>query len=68
VKETAAIAALDLATNQRASAEQSYEEGIAPGELIYGVPNARLINAVFTHTSPYGNRFNDRTRGACTPV
>jgi hypothetical protein len=48
VNEKAAIEALDLATNQRAWAEQSYEEGIGPGELIYGVPNARLINAALS--------------------
>jgi hypothetical protein len=62
--ELAAIQALDSATNQRRWAEQSFGEGIGPGELIYGVPNARLINAAFTHTSQHGNRFNDRTRGA----
>jgi hypothetical protein len=63
-KEMAAITALDSATNQRALAEQNFGVGIGPGELIYGVPDARLINASFTHTSPHGNRFNDRTRGA----
>jgi RES domain len=64
VNELSAIQTLDLATNQRARTEQTFGMGIGPGELIYGVPNARLINAAFTHTSPYGNRFNDRTRGA----
>lgn len=64
VKELAAIQALDSATNQRSWAEQSFGVGIGPGELIYGVPDARLINAAFTHTSPHGSRFNDRTRGA----
>jgi hypothetical protein len=63
VKELAAIQALDSATNQRSWAEQSFGAGIGPGELIYGVADARLINAAFTHTSPHGNRFNE-TRGA----
>jgi hypothetical protein len=63
-KELAAIQALDSATNQRSWAEQSFGVGIGPGELIYGVPDARLINAAFTHTSAHGSRFNDRTRGA----
>jgi RES domain len=64
VNEMSAMRALELTTNQGARTEQTFGVGIGPGELIYGVPKARLINAAFTHTSPYGNRFNDRTRGA----
>src|ERR1700739_2710295 len=38
--------------------------GISTYELVYGIPNAHIINAAFTHTSANGNRFNNRTRGA----
>ncbi len=37
---------------------------IGPYELVYGIPNAQIVNAAFTHTHEYGSRFSDSTRGA----
>ena len=33
-------------------------------ELVFGVPNFRIINAAFTYARPEGSRFNDGRRGA----
>jgi RES domain-containing protein len=38
--------------------------GIGAHELVFGVPNYRIVNAAFTHAHPLGSRFNDRDRGA----
>ena len=32
-------------------------------ELVFGIPNFRIINAAFTHPRPEGSRFNDGERG-----
>ena len=44
------------------------ERGLLPGigleELVFGVPNASLINAAFTYAHPQGSRFNGPDRGA----
>lgn len=37
--------------------------GIGPGELLYGVPEAHIVNAAFTHAGPYGGRFHQPPRG-----
>jgi len=55
---------LDGATNDRLQGEQYGLAGISTYELIYGIPNAHIVNAAFTHTSDAGGRFNDHTRGA----
>ncbi len=55
---------LDGATNDRVQGEQHGLSGITPYELVYGIANARIVNAAFTHTSDSGSRFNDQTRGA----
>lgn len=55
---------LDGATNDRILGEQQGLIGIGPYELVYGIPNAHIVNAAFTHTSDAGCRFNDNTRGA----
>jgi hypothetical protein len=55
---------LDGATNDRIQGEQHGLAGISTYELVYGVPNAHIINAAFTHTSDEGCRFNNGTRGA----
>jgi hypothetical protein len=34
------------------------------GELVFGIPHARIINAAFTHATPLGGRFNGPDRGA----
>jgi hypothetical protein len=32
--------------------------------LLLGVPEAAIVNAAFTHRTPWGGRFNDQHRGA----
>ena len=55
---------LDNATNERLRAERGLSPGIGIGELVFGVPNASLINAAFTYAHPQGSRFNGPERGA----
>ena len=55
---------LDIATNDRALAENSWRTGIGPEELVFGVPYFRTVNAAFTHAHPMGSRFNGPERGA----
>src|SRR5947207_10478175 len=40
---------LDAATNERKIAERGGNGAISPGELLYGVPEAHIVNAAFTH-------------------
>lgn len=58
------IILLDGATNDRIQGERNGLAGISTYELVYGIPNAHIVNAAFTHTSDSGGRFNDQTRGA----
>lgn len=58
------IVLLDGATNDRIQGEQQGLIGISTYELVYGIPNAHVVNAAFTHTNESGSRFNDQTRGA----
>ncbi len=58
------LSELDAATNERKVAERGAGEGITPRELLYGIPEAHIINAAFTHPGPYGGRFNGSRRGA----
>jgi RES domain-containing protein len=58
------IMLLDGATNDRIQGEQYGLSGITQFELVYGIPNAHIIRAAFLHTSQFGSRFNDETRGA----
>lgn len=55
---------LDNATNERLLAENRLLPGIGPDELVFGVPNYRIVNASFTHAHPLGSRFNGPDRGA----
>jgi len=55
---------LEAATNERKVAERGGSAAISPGELLYGVPEAHIVNAAFTHPGPHGGRFNDSRRGA----
>lgn len=55
---------LDNATNQRLIAEHGRASGIGVDELVFGVPNFRIINAAFTYARPEGSRFNGDERGA----
>jgi len=58
------VVLLDGATDDRIQGEQHGLSGISTFELVYGIPNARIVNAAFRHTSEAGSRFSDRTRGA----
>ena len=55
---------LDGATNERLRAESGLLPGISPQELVFGIPNYRVINAAFVHAHPLGSRFNGPDRGA----
>lgn len=55
---------LDNATNQRLRAERGGLAGIGIDELVFGVPNFRIVNAAFTYPRPEGSRFNTGLRGA----
>ena len=55
---------LDNATNQRLLAESDRMPGIGIDELVFGIPNFRVINAAFTYTRQEGSRFNGPDRGA----
>ncbi len=46
---------LDGATNERKIAERGGNAAISPGELLYGVPEAHIVNAAFTHPGPFGS-------------
>ncbi len=58
------IVLLDGATNDRIQGEQEGLIGISTYELVYGIPNAHIVNAAFTHTNEAGSRFSDQARGA----
>jgi RES domain-containing protein len=55
---------LDNATNERLRGEYGNLPGIGVDELVFGVPNFRIVNAAFTYARPEGSRFNDAERGA----
>ncbi len=55
---------LDNATNERLRGEYGGLPGIGIDELVFGVPNFRIINAAYTYPRPEGSRFNDGERGA----
>jgi RES domain len=58
------LSELDAATNERKVAENGSNRAIGPGELLFGVPEAEVVNAAFCHPGPYGGRFNGPQRGA----
>lgn len=55
---------LDNATSERLIGERGGLPGIGVDELVFGVPNFRIVNAAFTYPRPEGSRFNDGDRGA----
>jgi RES domain-containing protein len=55
---------LDNATNERLRGEYGSLPGIGVDELVFGLPNFRIINAAYTYARPEGSRFNDGERGA----
>lgn len=58
------LSELDAATNERKIAESGGNSAIGPGELLFGVPEAHIVNAAFSHPGPYGGRFHTPQRGA----
>jgi RES domain-containing protein len=62
--DLAKIFDLDNATNERFLAENGLLPGIGIHELVFGVPNYRIVNAAFCHAHPLGSRFNAPDRGA----
>jgi RES domain len=57
------LSELDAATNERKLAEIGGRLGIGIAELVYGIPEATVINAAFCHPGQ-GGRFHGRLRGA----
>lgn len=55
---------LDNYTNARLQAEENRSPGISQRELVFNVPNYRIINAAFTYANPLGARFSTPERGA----
>ena len=55
---------LDNATNERLRGERGLLPGIGVDELVFGVPNFRVINAAFAYARPEGARFSGPDRGA----
>ena len=55
---------LDNATNDRLRGESGLLPGIGMDELVFGLPNFRIVNAAYTYARPEGSRFNDGARGA----
>jgi hypothetical protein len=55
---------LDNATNERLRGQRGLLADIGVDELVFGVPNAGLVNAAFTYAHPQGSRFNGPERGA----
>lgn len=64
VDELSDLFELDNATNERLRGEYGGLPGIGVDELVFGVPNFRIINAAYTYPRPEGSRFNDGERGA----
>lgn len=59
-----ALLLLDAATDDRIQGEQTGLPGISTFELVYGIPNAHIVNGAYTYPNESGSRFNDNTRGA----
>lgn len=55
---------LDNASNERLIGEFGGLAGIGVDELVFGIPNFRIVNAAFTYPRPEGSRFNSGDRGA----
>jgi hypothetical protein len=58
------LSEIDAATNERKAAEHGARTAIGPGELLFGVPYAHIVNAAFCHPGSHGGRFNSPERGA----
>ncbi|UWZ85157.1 RES family NAD+ phosphorylase [Occallatibacter riparius] len=58
------LSELDASTNERRVAEKGGNSAISPLELVWGFPEANVVNAAFTHPGTHGSRFNNSLRGA----
>jgi hypothetical protein len=58
------LSELDAVTNERKIAELGGNSLLGQAELLFGVPEAHIVNAAFCHPGPFGSRFNDSQRGA----
>jgi hypothetical protein len=58
------LVSIDAATNTRLKADEGLLPGISVHELVYGTGYSNIVNAAFTHASPFGARFNTSERGA----
>jgi RES domain-containing protein len=59
-----ALFELEGATNERLLGEAGLLPGITVRELVFGLSYSHIVNAAFTHASPFGSRFNGPERGA----
>jgi hypothetical protein len=62
--ELDALFELEGATNDRLLGEAGLLPGITVRELVFGLSYSHIVNAAFTHASPFGSRFNGSERGA----
>jgi hypothetical protein len=62
--ELSTLFELEGATNDRLLGEAGLLPGITVRELVFGVSYSQIVNAAFTHASPFGSRFNGPERGA----
>lgn len=60
----AALIDIESATNDRLLGEANLLPGIGVHELLFGVADAQIVNAAFTHAHPSGSRFSAAGRGA----
>jgi hypothetical protein len=59
-----ALFELEGATNDRLLGEAGLLPGITVRELVFGLSYSHIVNAAFTHASPFGSRFSGPERGA----
>ena len=62
--DLSALFELEGATNDRLLGEAGLLPGISVRELVFGLSYSHVVNAAFTHTRPFGNRFSGPERGA----
>src|SRR5271157_4854616 len=63
-EDLSALFELEGATNDRLLGEAGLLPGITVRELVFGLSYSHIVNAAFTHASPFGSRFNGPERGA----
>ena len=63
-RELGLLGELERSTDGRVLGEAGELPGIGVHELVFGVPNAHIVNAAYTYARPSGSRFNGSERGA----